>query len=395
MKIVIATPILHEATSPYNHLFRDMLEGWIEAGHQIVRIAAVEHAGDTAYQMGIDSPLVTYRPVVRKRQSKSNIIVRYLTDTITNIRMARMLKQVDGADVLFEDVSYSSYWSVRAAKKCGMKVVSMLQDIWPDNAVQSGLMAEGSFMYRYFEWWQTKVYGLSDRLITISDDMKALLVGKGVADDRVRVIYNWGYGDDKVAIPFEENAFVKEHGLSPDVFYAVYAGNIGRMQNVELVVQAAAALRERADIRFLIIGDGVNRDVIAEQVTREQLDNVTMLPLQPSSMATAIYRAAGVNLIPLVDGGVKTALPSKTGVCLSCGKPVIFCFGEGCAFANTVRQYQAGECVSATDPSGLAAAIARLADARSEQCDGAYALFQDRFSRTENIRQYVEELENV
>ena len=389
MKIVIATPILYDATSPYNHLFRDMLEGWIEAGHQIVRIAAVEHAGDTAYQMGIDSPAVTYLPVVRKRRGKANIIVRYLTDTLTNIRMARMLKRVD-ADVLFEDVSYSSFWSVRAAKKCGMKVVSMLQDIWPDNAVQSGLMAEGSLMYRYFEWWQLQAYRLSDKFITISDDMKALLVNKGVKPDRVRVIYNWGYGDEKVTIPFEENEFAKANALSPDVFYAVYAGNIGRMQNVELVVKAAEKLQAREDIRLLIIGDGVNRDTIAEMAAA--LPNVTMLPLQPSELATSIYRAAGVNLIPLVDGGVKTALPSKTGVCLSCGKPVIFCFGENCAFADTVRRYHAGDCVSATDPQKLADAIAVLADNRTDVCEGAYALFQDLFSREANIQQYVEEL---
>ena len=392
MKIVIATPILYDATSPYNHLFRDMLTGWLEAGHEIVRIAAVEHAGDTAYQMGVNSPAITHLPVVRKRRSKSNIIVRYLTDTVTNIRMARMLKKT-GADVLFEDVSYSSFWSVRAAKKSGMKVVSMLQDIWPDNAVQSGLMAEGSLMYRYFEWWQRQAYRLSDKFITISDDMKALLVNKGVKPDRVRVIYNWGYGDDKVSIPFEENEFAKAQNLSPDVFYAVYAGNIGRMQNVELVVKAAETLQAREDIRFLIIGDGVNRDAIAQAAA--PLANVTMLPLQPSELATSIYSAAGVNLIPLVEGGVNTALPSKTGVCLSCGKPVIFCFGENCAFADTVRQYGAGDCVSATDAQGLADAIVALAQNRTDVCEGAYALFQGRFGREANIEQYVKELEHI
>ena len=392
MKIVIATPILYDATSPYNHLFRDMLEGWLQAGHQVVRIAAVEHAGDTAYQMGIDSPAITYIPVVRKRRAKANIIVRYLTDTLTNIRMAFMLKKT-GADVLFEDVSYSSFWSVFAAKKCGMKVVSMLQDIWPDNAVHSGLMAEGSLMYRYFEWWQRMVYRRSDSFITISDDMKAFIVNKGVKPDRIRVICNWGYGDDKVNIPFEDNAFVKAQGLSPDTFYAVYAGNIGRMQNVELVVNAAALLQHREDIRFLVIGDGVARETI-EQLAAP-LSNVTMFPLQPSELATSIYSAAGVNLIPLVDGGVKTALPSKTGVCLSCGRPVIFCFGENCAFADTVRAYKAGDCVSATDPQGLADAIAALADNRTAECAGAYRLFGDRFTKEANVRQYVEELETI
>ena len=109
--------------------------------------------------------------------------------------------------------------------------------------------------------------------------MKALLVNKGVKPDRVRVIYNWGYGDEKVTIPFEENEFAKANALSPDVFYAVYAGNIGRMQNVELVVKAAEKLQAREDIRFLIIGDGVNRDTIAEMAAT--LPNVKQLHLLP------------------------------------------------------------------------------------------------------------------
>ena len=86
--------------------------------------------------------------------------------------MVKILKNIE-ADILFEDVSYFSIWSVKAAKKKGMRIVSMLQDVWPDNAVQSGLIKDKSLVYKYFESWQRKVYKISDKLICISDDMKA------------------------------------------------------------------------------------------------------------------------------------------------------------------------------------------------------------------------------
>ncbi len=390
MKILIATPILYDPTSPFNHLLQDILQGLLDAGHEITRIVATESADDTAYTMGLDG--IRYIPILRKKSEKANIIKRYVSDTLTALRMAKEIKKAE-ADILFEDVCYSSFWCVRAAKKKRMQVVSMLQDVWPDNAVQSGLISDGSLIYRYFEFWQRRVYALSDRLICISDDIKAFIAQKGVSPDKIDVIYNWGYDDKPVNIPCEENEFLGKYELDPQKFYAIYAGNIGRMQNVELIVAAAERLRERKDIRFLIIGDGVKVEDI--RTAAANLPNVTMLPLQPSELATAIYSAAGVNLIPLVEGGVKTALPSKTGVVLSCGRPAIFCFGSDSAFAAAVNKYGAGMTVSATDPAPLAAAIADLAASENNQvCHGATALFSDCFTRSVNVKRYEECITN-
>ena len=88
--------------------------------------------------------------IKRKRAAKSNIIFRYVFDTLTTIRMAFGIMK-SNAEVLFEDVCYSSFWSVKMAKMKGMRVVAMVQDIWPDNAVVSGIISKGSFLYNFFE----------------------------------------------------------------------------------------------------------------------------------------------------------------------------------------------------------------------------------------------------
>lgn len=134
------------------------------------------------------------------------------------------------------------------------------------------------------------------------------------------------------------------------------------MQNVELILKAAERLKKKDKIKFLIIGDGARKDVIEQMAINKKLTNILFLPLQAPELATSIYSAAGVNLIPLVPGGVKTALPSKVGVCLSCGQPIIFAFGKKCRFAELVRRYTAGDCVSAEDETELAEAICRCAN---------------------------------
>lgn len=386
MKIVIATPILFDKSSPFNHLFHDVLEGLLQAGHSVIRFVAVESEKDTGYDLGIQSTAMKYIQVKRKAADHGNIITRYIKDSLTNWKMAGKLRKVEDADVLFEDVSYSSWLAVRAAKKRGLRVVAMLQDVWPDNAVQSGLLREGSLLYRFFEFFQRCVYKNADRIICISDDMKAFIASKGVPEDKITVIYNWGYTDEIVNIPWEENAFVKKFELQKDLFYAIYAGNIGRMQNVELVLKAAEQLQSEEKIKFLIIGAGAREAEIKRMAADMQLSNVTFLPFQPAELATSIYSAAGVNLIPLVPGGVKTALPSKTGVCLSCGQPIVFAFGENCRFAKVVAQYGAGVCVSAQEPEETAAAIRSLAAGEKKK---QYSLFYEKFVKAKNVEDYV------
>lgn len=383
MRIVIATPILYSPTSPFNHLFRDIIGGFLEAGNQIVRLVAVESENETEYKYGFDGKNIEYKLYKRKRSDHGNIISRYVRDTLTNIREAIGILKLKNVDVLFEDVSFSSYWAVKAAKMKGIKVVAMLQDVWPDNAVQSHMISEGSFLYKYFEMWQRSVYKDADKLICISDDMKDFIVSKGVNADKIEVIYNWGYSDDVVDIPWEENEFVKKYNLSREKFYAIYAGNIGKMQNVEIVVNAAKEFKDREEIQFLIIGDGVRREAIEKMATG--MRNITLLPMQPSELATHIYSAAGVNIIPLVAGGTKTAMPSKTGVVLSCGQPVIFCFDASDRFTQTVADTGAGILVHSENCEALASAICEIA---GESHKKNYRLFYLSFQRTRNIEKY-------
>ena len=114
-----------------------------------------------------------------------------------------------------------------------------------------------------------------------------------------------------------------------------------------------------------------------------------MLPFQPPELAEHIYSMAGVNIIPLVEGGPKTAMPSKTGVVLSCGRPVIFCFGSGTRFAELVEKYGAGTSVSPTDEDELSKVIFDISKG-SIRLDNAKKLFLDRFTRRSNILRYSE-----
>ena len=130
-------------------------------------------------------------------------------------------------------------------------------------------------------------------------------------------------------------------------------------------------------------------------VEEYKLENVTLLPMQPSSLATSIYSSASVNLIPLVSGGVRTALPSKTGVVLSCGKPTIFCFGNSCEFASVLCDYEGVENVDSNDEDELVSLIMRLYQDKVKTAQGAKELFKTNFTRSKNVQRYIGCLEKI
>ena len=97
------------------------------------------------------------------------------------------------------------------------------------------------------------------------------------------------------------------------------------MQNVELVLEAAALMKDEPDISFFIVGSGVNEEQLKNYAEEKELTNVKFVGMQPPEEVADLYEAADVNVIPLQKGLIYAALPSKTADCLLAGKPIITC----------------------------------------------------------------------
>ena len=133
--------------------------------------------------------------------------------------------------------------------------------------------------------------------------------------------------------------FLKKYPKKPGEFRVVYAGNLGKMQNVELILETAALMKDDADISFYIVGGGVNEVQLKTFAKEKDLNNVTFVGMQPPEEVADLYAAADVNVIPLQKGLIYAALPSKTADCLIAGKPIITCVDDESAFAKLVRKY--------------------------------------------------------
>lgn len=253
-----------------------------------------------------------------------------------------------------------------------------VQDIFPENAAYIG-SAKG-IVYKILSAEQRYAYRHVDQIITISEDMKELLIEKGADSQKTEVVYNWSYTDSLYRYEDVYSEKIAKF-LSTGKFNVVYAGNIGAMQNVDVVVETAKLMQDEEDVHFHIFGDGMYKERLQHEA--EGLSNISFWPMQPSELAPSIYAMADVNVIPLAPNIYRTALPSKTATCIACGKPIVFCIGRESKLLNILEQNGLCAFVPSDDAKCLAESVLNLKKS-----------LKDRTFLDEKFHQYFEREKN-
>lgn len=195
-----------------------------------------------------------------------------------------------------------------------------VQEIYPDIAVRLGVLKNRSVI-RLMERLESFIYKRSHVVVVISEWFRRRLLEKGVSKDKITVIPN--FVDTNFIQPGDRsNAFSKQYGLE-DKFVVLYAGNIGLTQNFENILETANRLTHLKDVCFLIVGDGARRSWLKDQLNRQELPNVMLLPYQPRSVIPQMYASSDVCLVPLKGGTAQGTFPSKIYTIMAAGRPAI------------------------------------------------------------------------
>jgi colanic acid biosynthesis glycosyl transferase WcaI len=205
-----------------------------------------------------------------------------------------------------------------------------------------------------------RVYRGADCVIVLSRDMRDRIAQSGVDPQRIVCIPNWI--DTSLVYPVKKgNAFRRQNGVDGQ-FVVMYSGNLGLCQRLEDVIAAAACLRNRSDILFLLIGGGSLKKELEGQVAQLGLTNVRFLPYQPKAELAASLSAADVHLVPLDERIASCLMPSKLYGVLASATPMIAIAPEECELAELALEHGVGVLAPPGQPEALAEVVERLAD---------------------------------
>jgi colanic acid biosynthesis glycosyl transferase WcaI len=231
-----------------------------------------------------------------------------------------------------------------------------IQDMWPDTLRATGMIRSPRLL-RLVDAACRWVYRHVDHIVVLSPGFKRLLESRGVPPSKVDVIYNWT--DD--AVLRGEAGALPEAFPSGERFRVVFAGNMGKAQALESVLEAAALLQARGSRAcFVLIGGGVEVHALERLAADKKLANVVFLPPVPMARIGPVLRAADALLVHLRRDPLFTiTIPSKTQAYMAVGRPLVLAV-EGDA-ADLVSRSMGGVLAVPEDPSSLADAIEKLA----------------------------------
>ena len=287
-------------------------------------------------------------------------MVNYLTWMLSSIQSAWLAPACDVIYVWHPPLTIGvSAWVISKLKRA--PYVYDVQDLWPESALASGLMRDGHlvrFLYRLADW----VYERAPRILVVSDAAAEYLRQRGVDPRRISVAHHWLDTTAFERPPVRDVRF--ELGWD-DKFIVMFAGNLGMVQGLETVIEAAALLRDRAEMEFVFIGDGTDRARLEALVAENGLTNVRFLGYHPPADMPAFLGAADALLVHLRRSEIADhAIPTKILSYLAAARPII-CATHGAA-CDLISAARAGVTARPSDPAGLVDAITQLASLGAE-----------------------------
>ncbi len=203
----------------------------------------------------------------------------------------------------------------------GLSYVCLLYDLYPDIAVELGVVSNQHWIVKLWCNLNRRVWRRADSIIVLSPAMKQRIVNRcPEVADKVAVIHSWADADTIVPIPKTENWFAMRHDLIKP-FTVLYSGNLGRCHDVDTMLEAAIILRDEP-IQFVCIGNGAKREILMQKVEQIGLTNFKFLPYQDKEVLPYSLTACDLSLVSVSPGMDSLVAPSKLYSALSAGRPI-------------------------------------------------------------------------
>lgn len=174
----------------------------------------------------------------------------------------------------------------------------LLKDIFPQNAIDIGMMSGSGVLYRLFRKKEKKLYRLSDYIGCMSPaNVKYLLQhNPEINPESVEVCSNSiELGSN---LPTVDKAMIKnKFGIPPESVVFIYGGNLGKPQGMDFLLRVLDSNRDKKDRYFLVVGSGTEYGKIAQWFEENKPNNSQLFSALPKQDYDELVQSCDVGLI--------------------------------------------------------------------------------------------------
>ena len=220
------------------------------------------------------------------------------------------------------------------------KVVYNVQEIYPDFLVNQGSLKLKPAI-QVLKALEKLVYNRSDAVTTIDAVFYDTIIDRFANKSKLIVIPN--FVDTEIYRPLSQSEVSIDQNFFPpkkNVLKLMYAGNIGHAQDWAPLIEAAKNLRDYP-VEFWVIGEGVMKQKLAEDIETFALKNIHLIPYQSREEMPALIAYADLHFIfmsPQMDG---QGFPSKVYTIMACRKPLLVISGKNTPLHNFLKKTNA------------------------------------------------------
>lgn len=313
-------------------IYTDLLREFIKNGHDVYCVSPVER------RTGVNTHLEENGHLLRLKighTQKTNIIEKGISTLLIEPQFKRAIRKYF-SNVKFDLILYSTPPITFAnvvqyvKKRDGAKAYLMLKDIFPQNAVDLGMMQTigiKGFIYNFFRKKEKKLYALSDRIGCMSQANVDYVLQNNpeIPKEKVEICPNSIEVCDLRLSEQERTAMRSKYGLPPDKKVFVYGGNLGKPQDVPFIINCLKRCAELTDVYFVIAGNGTDRYLLEKYMEEETPTHVKLFEHLPKEEYDRMIACCDVGLIFLDHRFTIPNFPSRLLAYMQAGLPVLAC----------------------------------------------------------------------
>ncbi|SGY94147.1 glycosyltransferase family 4 protein [Moritella viscosa] len=364
-------------------MFHELACELLSQGHDIVVITPGVNQEETLNKSLIDGVTVwKFNSGPIKDIGK---IKRAINETLLSTRAWIAIKAEVTSDYFDGIVYYSpsiffSHLITKLKKYCNCKSYLILRDLFPQWAVDEGLMKQGSLIEKYFRFFETLNYNAADHIGLMSQNNLTLFNNQRKEVYPTSILRNWAEFS-----PFDSKTasfnYRDKLNLSNKVIY-FYGGNIGHAQDMENLIRLARGMQSYPQAHFLFVGQGDEVELINKLATDWKLDNFSYLPSITQVEFKHLLSEVDVGLFSLAHSHTAHNFPGKLLGYMVESLPILGSVNPGNDLLDIVMEHDAGDIfINGDDENLLNASIAYLDNEyRNDKGNNATILLHKEFT---------------
>lgn len=369
-------------------IYTDLLRHFIEKDHKIYVVSPLER------RFGTNTHLIEIKDhsilkVKTLNIQKTNIIEKGIGTVLLEYQFEKAINKYY-RDIKFDLILYSTPPITltriinRIKKRDSARTYLLLKDIFPQNAVDIGIMAKSGLLYKSFRRKERKLYHLSDFIGCMSPaNVEFLLKHNPDIDPEIVEVCPNSVELESQLPEIDRSVLKNKYGLPTESTVFIYGGNLGKPQGLDFLLNVLETNRNKKDRYFLIVGSGTEYGKIAKWFEEFKPNNAQLISALPKQEYDELVRSCDIGLIFLDPRFTIPNYPSRLLSYLEYKMPVLMATDLNTDIGSIAQENGYGLWCENGDLdkfNSLLDTLANNSDLRSQMGENGYKFLEENYT---------------